>query len=119
MNEGNLLVGAVIQNKEYQFNLELLGGFQIFLPIYEFLSTPKIIHMNVLAEALTLLHNFLGSGIKNRNNLLDNKTFNFLGCFFAKYDKCLFTEEIKNKFIELVNVAIKNEYEITLIRKVL
>jgi len=117
--EGNILVGGVVFNKEYQYDIELLGGFQIFLPIYEFLSTPKLIHMNIFEESLNFLGNFLKSGLKNRNNLVDNKSFHILGYFFQKYDQFLFTHEIKNKLIELVKIAITHDNEVLLLKQVL
>ena len=65
MIEGNFIVGGIISNKGAQFNMNLLGGFSIFLPIYDFLSTPKLVHVNVLSAEhsfsyyLNSIHNYL------------------------------------------------------------
>jgi hypothetical protein len=53
--EGKFLVGGVFFDKNYQNNIKFLGGISILLPIFEFMSTSKLIRTDIFEEALNLL----------------------------------------------------------------
>jgi hypothetical protein len=53
--EGNVLLGGCAFDNNYHKNVEFLGGVNILLPIFEFLSKVQFVGANILEEALSII----------------------------------------------------------------
>jgi hypothetical protein len=53
--EGNILVGGVVHELNIFNNIQVLGGLNVFLPIFEFFSSSSFVSSNVLEEAINLI----------------------------------------------------------------
>ena len=53
--DGTFLVGGIFLDKNYQNNIKFIGGITIFLPIFEFIATSKVVGTDIFEHALNLI----------------------------------------------------------------